>query len=116
MPAGRPKKIIDADLVRAFAERHWTKEEIAAHFHVDVTTIHRKFAALIEEARQSGKAKLRDAMWSFALGNPTKNIKRSERIFIHLSDRVLGPVKQDPQEVKHAGEVKVIVCDYREDK
>ena len=55
----RPLKKIDEEQLRKCAEKLWSITEIAAFFKVSTDTLHRRYAAIIEEARQSGKAKLR---------------------------------------------------------
>lgn len=78
----RPKKDIDLEQLRKCAERQWTNSEIAAFFRVDRTTIERRFSAVIEEARHSGCAKLRDLQWK-------KAEHGSDRMLIHMSEHYL---------------------------
>lgn len=69
----RPRKVIDAELVRALAEIQCTHEEIAHVVGCSVDTLARRgFAALINKARETGKTSLRRQQFRLALdGNPT---------------------------------------------
>ena len=87
----RPKIPLDAEQIRNLAQKHWSIESIAAHFGVSRDTIHRRYAAIIEEGRHQGKAKLIDVLWHRGV------VEKSDRILENLSDRVMGPV---PKEVK----------------
>lgn len=60
---GEPKIEIDPEQVAQLAKRLWTKRQIAAFFHVSEDTIHRRFAALIEENKALGAAYLIDLGW-----------------------------------------------------
>lgn len=74
---GRPEADIDEKLLVRLAEKLWSTEEIAATFGVHSTTINRRFAALIADCRQRGKAKLRDLLWQRAL-------KGSDKVLLHM--------------------------------
>ena len=81
---GRPKIQIDEKQVKSLAERHWTAKEIAGHFGVCQDTINDRFSDLIKSARQSGKGKIRDVLWSVGLsGTDTKAL-------LHLAKHYLG--------------------------
>lgn len=80
---GRPLAVIDEQQLEKLAERQWTAIEIAAFFRVDRRTIERRFSTNIEEARQRGRAKLRDLQWKRAM-------EGSDRILIHMSEHYLG--------------------------
>lgn len=69
----RPRKQIDADLVRSLAEIQCTHEEIAHVVGCSVDTLTRRgFADLINKAREDGKSSLRRQQYKLALdGNPT---------------------------------------------
>jgi hypothetical protein len=82
----RPPKPINSKQVEELAERHWSIEQIAAFFRVDRRTIERRFAAVIEDARHRGRAKLIDMLW--------KRADESDRILENLADRVIGPVQK----------------------
>ena len=78
----RPKKPIDVEQLIKCAEKQWTVREIAAFFRVSHDTIQRRYASVIEEARQSGRAKLRDLQWARALNG-------SDTMLKHMSEHYL---------------------------
>ncbi len=78
----RPKKPINEEQVRKVAAKLWSISEIAAFFNVSTDTIHRRYAAIIEEARQNGKAKLRDFQWK-------RVMEGSDTILKHMSEHYL---------------------------
>lgn len=64
----RPKKPIDENLVASLAEIHCTLEEIGAVVGCSRDTLERRFAAIIKDAKDRGKASLRRAQMKAALG------------------------------------------------
>lgn len=88
----RPRKVIDLEQLDRCAEKHWTHEEIAAHFRVSADTIKRRFADRIEECRERGKAKLRDLQWRRALDG-------SDRVLLHMSEHYLKQQRTEKREV-----------------
>lgn len=74
---------VDVEQLRQCAQKQWSNVEIAAHFRVSTDTIERHFAAIIKEARESGRAKLRDLQWKRAL-------EGSDRMIMHMSEHYLG--------------------------
>ena len=63
---GRPKKVFDLVQLEKLAMMHFTEEEIAAWFGVDVRTIHRKkkdadFLTALVGGRLKGKVSIRRA-------------------------------------------------------
>ncbi len=79
----RPRKIIDIEQLEKCAEKQWSYVEIAAFFRVSVKTIERRYVAIIEDAKQRGKTKLRDLQWKRAL-------EGSDRMIMHMSAHYLG--------------------------
>jgi hypothetical protein len=78
----RPQKEIDEKLVKKLAAIHCTMEEIAAVCECSVDTLERRFAEVIKDAKQQGKASLRRYLFALAEKNPT--------ILIWLSKQYLG--------------------------
>ena len=102
--AGRPRKKIDTEQLRKLAERQWSNEQIAVFLGADRRTIERRFSQLLIDARQQGRAKLIDILWQRGVQ------EKSDRILIHLADRVLGPV---PKKIEITKE-QAIECLERE--
>jgi hypothetical protein len=59
----RPRKEIDEKTIEKLAALQCTYEEMAGFFGVDKTTISRRFATVIEQARQGGRCSLRRKQW-----------------------------------------------------
>lgn len=122
--ANKRRIFLDEKMLRDVAERGWTDLEIADHFQVDPDTLHKHYSAVIDSAKQSGNRKLKDDLWRRGRGGSFKkknedgsetlmHTKSSDRLFIHLLDRRLGPVKQ---ETKHDGKIEVVITDLRSKK
>ncbi len=104
---GRPPALIPKEQVLHLAERQWGVVAIAAFFKVEKTTIYRHVsAAELDAARQNGVAKLREALFTRAMGGriEKKNedgtttisfLKSSDRLLQHALDRFEGRVKQE---------------------
>jgi len=79
---GRPKKVIDYELVDSLCEIQCTGEEIASVLNVDYDTLNRhmkndfgkSFTEYFELKRKSGRASLRRKQWQMADNNPTMAI------------------------------------------
>jgi hypothetical protein len=85
---GRAKAEIDEDGVRKLAARFWTTKEIAAFYGVSQHTMYnRGFAPIIAEAREQGKARLRELQWAAAE-------EGSEKVLIHMSQQHLDEHSQ----------------------
>lgn len=110
----RPKKPIDIDQLKKIAERGWNDDEIGAFFNATGQTVRRRFGPIIDSHRLNGKAKLKDIIWQRAIGKGG-NDKGSDRVLIHLADRVLGPVKQEVEQA-HQGKIEIVITDYRSKK
>lgn len=105
---GRPSKgaEIDPEQVRQCAMKLWKIEEIAAFFRVSTDTINRHFASLIAEARQSGKAKIRDLQWKRALEGSDTMIK-------HLAEHHLDEHTKNRNEISTGeGGFKIVIEDW----
>lgn len=94
----RPRKKIDEEQLRKCAEKQWHIREIAAFFRVSTDTIHRRYAAIIEEARQSGKAKLRDLQWQRALQGSDTMLKHMSEHYLDQHNRSRIDLESIPEE------------------
>jgi hypothetical protein len=83
----RPRKMIDEEQLRKCAEKQWSTREIAAFFRVSTDTIERRYAAIVEEARQSGRAKLRDLQWARALNGSDTMLKHMSEHYLDQTPR-----------------------------
>lgn len=83
---GRPRIILDREKIRKCAEKQWTDEEIADFFDCSSDTLRRNYCEDLDRGRASGRAKLRDLIWSRAIAG-------SDRMLVHAANRFLGAIK-----------------------
>lgn len=89
---GRPKKEINEKLIRDLASIQCTMNEIASITGVSVDTLERRFADIIKEAKDTGKASLRRQQWALAQkGNAT--------MLVWMGKQILGQRDRHPDEV-----------------
>lgn len=79
----RPRKPIDPEQVRRLAAINCSYEEISSVVGCDPSTLTRRFAQVIKEGREQGKASLKRMMWDSAQ-------KGSNTMMIWLSKQLLG--------------------------
>jgi hypothetical protein len=75
---------VDLDAIEKLAAINCSVAEIAAVVGVDRRTIQRRYAALIEKGRETGKSSLKRKMWKIAMDN--ENVT----MCIWLSKQMLG--------------------------
>jgi hypothetical protein len=83
VPAGRPRKEIDAEIVFKLARLGCTLREVGAWFEVDESTIRHRFSAIFEQGKETGKISLRRMQWKRARAG-------SDPMLIHLGKHYLG--------------------------
>ncbi len=84
---GRPKKELDEEIIANLSQIGCTQEEIGAVVGISARTLQRRFADLIEDNKNKGKASLRKRMWASALkGNPNMMIWLSKN-YLNMKDR-----------------------------
>ena len=76
MPAGRPKKEIDYDMVEKLANIQCTQEEIASFLGVSVRTLQRDedFCRIYKKGQENGKMSLRRIQFKLAEKNTSMAI------------------------------------------
>ena len=82
--AGRPKIIVDIEILKNLASIGCPDYEIASVLNVSARTLNRNYAEIIDQFREKGKASLRKKMWDKALKKDNTNMQ------IFLSKNVLG--------------------------
>ena len=82
--AGRPKIIVDTEILKNLASIGCPKYEIASVMGVSARTLNRNYADIIEQFREKGKASLRKKMWDKAVKKDNTNMQ------IWLSKNYLG--------------------------
>ena len=82
---GRPTKEVDTKVIASLSQIGCTQEEIGAVVGISARTLNRRFADLLIENKNKGKASLRKKMWEKAL-------KGNEKLLIWLSKNELNMV------------------------
>ena len=82
---GRPKKELDADVIAKLSQIGCTQEEIGSVVGISARTLQRRYADLVAENKNKGRASLRKKMWEKAL-------KGNEKLLIWLSKNELNMV------------------------
>jgi hypothetical protein len=80
---GRPIKEVDEDIIANLSQIGCTQEEIGSIVGISARTLQRRYAELIEENKNIGKASLRRTMWKRAM-------KGDSKLQIWLSKQYLG--------------------------
>ena len=85
----RPIKPVDEKLVESLAAYNCSMSEIAATAGVDVRTLQRRYAAVIEKGRERGKTSLKKAMFDKAIkdGNVVMMIWLSKQMVGYTDKR-----------------------------
>jgi len=93
---GRPKKELDAEVIANLSQIGCTQEEIGSVVGISARTLQRRFADLIEDNKNKGKASLRKRMWQSALkGNPNMMIWLSKN-HLGMKDRTVQETVVEP--------------------
>jgi len=82
---GRPKKELDEDVIAKLSQIGCTQEEIGSVVGISARTLQRRYADLVAENKNIGKASLRKKRWERAL-------KGDPKLLIWLSKNELNMV------------------------
>ena len=82
---GRPKKDLDKDVIAKLSQIGCTQEEIGSVVGISARTLQRRYADLVAENKNIGKASLRKVLWKKAL-------KGNDKLLIWLSKNELNMV------------------------
>ena len=82
--AGRPKIIVDIEILKNLASIGCPDYEIASVLNVSARTLKRNYAEIIDQYKEKGKASLRKKMWDKAVKKDNTNMQ------IWLSKNYLG--------------------------
>lgn len=94
MPAGRPRKELDAEQVYKLAKLGCTLEEIADVFNVSVSTISTNYREVCQRARGEMKTSLRRSQYLRAVRD------KSDKMLIHLGMQYLGQAEKSEQKTQ----------------
>jgi len=93
---GRPKKELDKDVIAKLSQIGCTQEEIGSVVGISARTLQRRYADLVEENKNIGKASLRKRMWKCALnGNPNMMVWLSKNA-LGMKDRTVTENVNEP--------------------
>ena len=93
---GRPNKKVDEKVIANLSQIGCTQEEIGSVVGISARTLQRRFADLIEDNKNKGKASLRKRMWQSALkGNPNMMIWLSKN-YLGMKDRTVQETVVEP--------------------
>jgi len=81
---GRPKKELDKDVIAKLSQIGCTQEEIGSCVGISARTLQRRYADLVKENKNIGKASLRKKMWDKAVKKDNTHMQ------IWLSKNYLG--------------------------
>jgi len=84
---GRPKKELDKDVIAKLSQIGCTQEEIGSVVGISARTLNRRFADLVAENKNIGRASLRKKLWSKAMRG-----QGNEKLLIWLSKNELNMV------------------------
>ena len=82
--AGRPRIIVDIEILKNLASIGCPDYEIASVLNVSARTLKRNYAEIIDQYKEKGKASLRKKMWDKAVKKDNTNMQ------IWLSKNYLG--------------------------
>ncbi len=82
---GRPKKELDENIIAKLSQIGCTQEEIGSCVGISARTLQRRYADLVKENKNIGKASLRKKMWDKALKG-----KGNDKLLIWLSKNELN--------------------------
>ena len=82
---GRPKKELDEEVIARLSQIGCTQEEIGSVVGISARTLQRRYADLVAENKNKGKASLRKVLWK-------KTLKGDPKLLIWLSKNELGMV------------------------
>ena len=93
---GRPKKELDKNIIANLSQIGCTQEEIGSVVGISARTLQRRYADLVEENKNIGKASLRKRMWKSALnGNPNMMVWLSKN-YLGMKDRTVTENVTEP--------------------
>jgi hypothetical protein len=84
---GRPKKELDEDVIAKLSQIGCTQEEIGSVVGISARTLQRRYADLVAENKNIGKASLRKKLWSKAMKG-----QGNDKLLIWLSKNELNMV------------------------
>ena len=86
--AGRPKIIVDIEILKNLASIGCPDYEIASVLNVSARTLKRNYAEIIDQYKEKGKASLRKKMWEKAMKGNDKLLVWLSKNYLNMVDKV----------------------------
>ena len=95
--AGRPKIIVDIEILKNLASIGCPDYEIASVLNVSARTLKRNYAEIIEQYKEKGKASLRKKMWDKAVKKDNTHMQIwLSKNYLGMKDRTQTETIQEP--------------------
>jgi hypothetical protein len=85
---GRPKKELDEDIIAKLSQIGCTQEEIGSVVGISARQLQRRYADLVADNKNKGKASLRKKMWEKALKGDPKMLIWLSKNYLNMVDKV----------------------------
>ena len=85
---GIPKKELDEEVIARLSQIGCTQEEIGSVIGISARTLQRRYADLVYENKNKGKASLRKKMWEKALKGDPKMLIWLSKNYLNMVDKV----------------------------
>ena len=93
---GRPKKPLDEDVIANLSQIGCTQEEIGAVVGISARTLQRRYADLVAENKNKGKASLRKVLWKKALKGDPKLLIWLSKNELNMVDKINTTASVEP--------------------
>ena len=93
---GRPKKELDEDVIAKLSQIGCTQEEIGAVVGISARTLQRRYADLVAENKNKGKASLRKVLWKKALKGDPKLLIWLSKNELNMVDKIHTTASVEP--------------------
>ena len=93
---GRPKKDLDEDIIANLSQIGCTQEEIGAVVGISARTLQRRYADLVAENKNKGKASLRKKLWEKALKGDPKLLIWLSKNELNMVDKIHTTATVEP--------------------
>ena len=85
---GRPKKELDEEVIARLSQIGCTQEEIGSVIGISARQLQRRYADLVADNKNKGKASLRKKMWEKALKGDPKMLIWLSKNYLNMVDKV----------------------------
>ena len=93
---GRPKKELDEDVIAKLSQIGCTQEEIGSVVGISARTLQRRYADLVAENKNKGKASLRKVLWKKALKGDPKLLIWLSKNELNMVDKIHTTASVEP--------------------